>query len=281
MKQNHLTLLFKFFIGWTFIGLLLAIFFGMRMELLISVFIGMMLIAAVFVTLYMMLEYNPWIGFFIPFLVFGISFNIEWLGIADKTNFSHVLVAPSGEIDQIYNSIPYVTALTWVIMTILTHVLWRQITRKIKKNWVQGAIYILGATTASMGLELLIEPLIMNIKQIYQWLQGTELSYYNIPHRVYLSWGLVMVVLHAFIWFVLKLFGYWNRPLQPLNRRYLMFLYLMVSLVALYLAASFKIWHLVMLFICFNIVFVFLYHLSKEKGEPHFWDAFLTKIRQK
>lgn len=277
MKQNHLTLLFKFFIGWTFIGLLISIIYGMRIEILTSVFVGMLFIAAIFVTMYMMLEYNPWIGFFIPFLVFGISFNIEWLGIADKTDFSHVLSVPGGDIDQIYSSIPYVTALTWVIMTIMTHVLWRQITRRIKKSWIQGVVYIMGATTASVGLELLIEPLIINIKQIYQWFKGTEFIYYTIPHRVYLSWGLVMIVLHAFIWFVLKLYGYWNKPLQPLNRRYLMFLYLVVSLVALYLASSFKIWNLVGLFLVFNIVFVCLYYISKEKGESNFWDTFVKK----
>ncbi|TFI65465.1 hypothetical protein CKN76_07440 [Carnobacterium divergens] len=117
---------------------------------------------------------------------------------------------------------------------------------------------------ASLSLELLLAPMILNIKR-YEWLQGGDFIYGVVSYTVYITWAIVILLLHTFILIFVVLSDNWHRRLEWKSRHQLLLLDLVFSLYALGLGLFAKMYLASFIFIVFNGLFTLVYYLSKKK----------------
>lgn len=272
MKELVRTFLFFGFILCGISGPL--VFIQADIRNLLIFFIVLLSLGFGYIVLYLISEYPVWVGWMIVCVVIGVTFSIEWISMfTDNTSF---LTQETIQMNAFFHQlVPLGIAFIWVMMIAMSHILWKQITRSIRHWLSRGVCYVLGASMASLSLELLLAPLILNIKR-YDWLQGGDFIYGAVSYTVYFTWAMVILLVHTFILIFVVLSDNWHRQLELNSRHQLMVVDFVFSLYALGLGLFAKMYMASFIFITFNGLFTIVYYMSKKKQE----DGWIRKQRK-
>lgn len=261
MKELIRTLLFFGFVICGISGPF--VFIQADVRTLLVFFIVFLSLGFGYVVLYLISEYPVWVGLMIVCVIIGVTFSIEWISmVTDNTSFLSQQAIEMN--DYFHQLIPLGIGFIWVMMIAMSHVLWKQLTKSIHHRFRRGICYVVGATMASLSLELLLAPMILNIKR-YEWLQGGDFIYGVVSYTVYITWAIVILLLHTFILIFVVLSDNWHRRLEWKSRHQLLLLDLVFSLYALGLGLFAKMYLASFVFIVFNGLFTLVYYLSKKK----------------
>lgn len=283
MKEKLVTILFSLFMLWTSFGLLFHLFVSDNKADFIFYIAGIMLVGGLFICGYLLIIYPLWIVVLIISIVIGINFIIEGLSLF---NFRISLLDSSAVHansffirETLIKLTPFGLALIWLLNIAICHLLWKQITRGVR-GWIsQGSVYVIGATLASMSIERLLAPSLLNIKR-YSWLQGESYIYGSTSTRLYMNWLFVVGLLHLFIWLVLELSGNWNRVIMAEYRYQMVAVYSLIVFCTMVVGLYTLDWLTVFMFILFNgLTYVLYIHSKKEKdiNLSQCWPSFFQK----
>ncbi|EUJ25165.1 hypothetical protein PGRAN_00480 [Listeria grandensis FSL F6-0971] len=216
------------------------------------------IVSGIFAVIFLILQYGKGLGSAITILIFMVSTCIEWMqtsltsggdGSGVTTDFGLVI-----------NGIPVAFGFIWLVLIVGTHVIAREITLKIKIDWLRGGIYAVIGATMVMVFEMLIEPVAMQVKQL-----ATESPTITIIQMTdAANWWMLGLILHLMIYFMLSLTDQWGKLHFPTLKSELVLVYWIVLSFFLVLGYYMGLWNIIAITLTGNILFTICYYLSLE-----------------
>lgn len=207
---------------------------------------------------FLILQYGKGLGSAITILIFAVSTSIEWMQTSLTTNGP--LAGVASDFGLVIKGIPVAFGFIWLVLIVGTHVIAREITIKIKIDWIRGGIYAVIAATMVMVFEMLIEPVAMQVKQLAT--STPALTVVQMTDAA--NWWMLGLILHLMIYFMLSLTDQWGVLHFPTLKSELVLVYWIVLSFFLVLGYFMGLWSIIIIVLVGNILFTICYYLSLE-----------------
>lgn len=244
------------FIVWFLVNILLITFHVTPPHLttLHSLFL---MFTGVFALGFFVLEYGTGLGLAMISLVFIVSVSIEWM----QLSFTEENYAAHFGLD-IYG-IPVTFGFIWVGMIAGTHVIAREITLKIRIDWLRGAVYAIIAATMVMIFEVLIQPISLLSKNLMTLGSGVTV----LQLSDFISWWLLGFILHLLIFFILSLTDKWEKLKYPDLKLEMVIVYWIIIAFFVFLSLYINLWSSIAIIIGANALFTLCFYIGLDKEE--------------
>lgn len=216
------------------------------------------IVSGVFAVIFLILQYGKGLGSAITILIFAVSTSIEWMQTS-LTNAGQPNDVTT-DFGLVINGIPVAFGFIWLVLIVGTHVISREITLKIRIDWIRGGIYAVIAATMVMVFEMLIEPVAMQVKQ--SALDSPTLTIIQMTDAA--NWWMLGLILHLMIYFMLSLTDQWGKLHFPTLKSELVLVYWIVLSFFLVLGYFMGLWSILLVTLIGNILFTVCYYLSLE-----------------
>lgn len=259
MLEKNYKFLLWLYILW-FLASVLLISLGVLPSSLTRIHSIFLIFTGIFATVFFIMQYGKGLGSAITILIFVVTTSIEWmqLGFADE-NYG-------GNYGFTIQGIPVTFGFIWIGLIAGTHVIAREITLKVKIDWLRGGMYSVIAATMVMIFEVLIEPISVQTKQLPFLGNGlTVLQFSDIA-----NWWLLGLILHLMIYFILSLTDKWENLKYPDLKSEIVIVYWIILAFFVFLSFYADLWASISVGLIANIIFTICYYFSldNKKGEP-------------
>lgn len=220
------------------------------------------IVSGVFAVVFLILQYGKGLGSAITILIFVVSTSIEWMQTS-LTNSGPGGASVTTNFGLVINGIPVAFGFIWLVLIVATHVVAREITLKIKIDWIRGGIYAVIAATMVMVFEMLIEPVAMQVKQLAT--ASPTLTIIQMTDAA--NWWLLGLILHLMIYFMLSLTDQWGKLHYPSLKSELVLVYWIVLSFFLVLGYFMGLGNILLITLGGNVLFTICYYLSLGPDE--------------
>lgn len=221
MPHRYDTYLFRFFVVWYAIGVILLSFHLVPpwLEWANVVF----LITSGLLGIFYFIRSGGRAGITAVIIIFFGSMAVESLGVHTGLFFGNYTYETDFGPKLI--GVPITIGFAWVMVLATTHVLAAPV---MKWNFPAGGfLYIVYGSLAAVIMDLIIDPVAYDVKQYWVWNEGG--LYYDIPFSNFAGWFILSAVFHALLLLFFRKNKRWTNVHSPFWSIRMRWLYVMMT----------------------------------------------------
>ncbi|MED4533160.1 carotenoid biosynthesis protein [Metabacillus fastidiosus] len=186
--------LFQLFIFWYICGVIL-LSFNLLPSWLEWANAFFLILAGTLASIFFIKRFNWKRGILINFIIFSLSFLIEFIGSSYNIIFGKYYY--TNQFAPTLFNVPLAIGFAWLLVMGTSHVLAMKIFPK------GGILYAVTGSFIAVTIDLIIDPVAYKLKEYWIWEEPG--FYYNIPLSNFIGWFLVALLLHLLILFFIKI----------------------------------------------------------------------------